>query len=276
MKKSLIACTLLSTVFTAAPSFAGEAPAVSDNPAAERRQAWGAGIGAALGAVAGGPVGLIAGSAVGAFIGWSEGLQADLEDTRIALAEREQALAQMQQEAAVAATRGAGNLTTVAYAGAGAPPLQAEQDFSAKIAQALTAGVNLSVHFRTDSDALESHYVGQLHRLASLMTALPSLHVRLEGHADSRGTDAANLALSERRVQAVREVLVANGVAAERIVTSALGERQPLSAPGDREGYAFDRRVVVTLEHGQPDRHATAPFYMGADAASAGPAVGMK
>lgn len=276
MKKSLIACTLLSTVFATAPSFAAEAPTVSENPNAQHRQVWGAGIGAVLGAVAGGPVGLIAGSAVGAFVGWSEGLQTDLEDTRTALAEREQALAQMQQEAAVAATRGAGNLTTVAYAGAGAPPLQAEQDFSARIAQALSAGVNLSVHFRTGSDALESHYVGQLHRLAALMTALPSLHVRLEGHADPRGADAANLALSERRVQAVREVLIANGVVAERIVTSALGERQPLSAPGDREGYAFDRRVVVTLEHAQPDRHAAAPSYLSADAVSAGPAVGMK
>lgn len=266
MKKTVIACTLLTSVFATAPSFAGDAPDGADYPAAQQRQTWGVGIGAVLGAAAAGPLGLVAGSAIGAIIGWNEGLQVDLDETRVALAESRTALAraQLENETPMLAAAHGGNFT-VAYNGtAQLPP---EQELAGKVAKALAEGVDLSMHFRSGSDALEAHYVTQLHRLASLMTTLPSLRVRLEGHADPRGTDTENLALSERRVQAVREALIADGVEDERISASAFGERQPLSGQGDAESYAFDRRVVLSLEYEQLDRHAAAPSYLGASVA---------
>lgn len=276
MKKTVIACTLLTSVFATAPSFAGDTTAVTDNPTAHQRQTWGVGIGAALGAAAAGPLGLVAGSAIGAIIGWNEGLQTDLDDTRVALVESRTALAQAQLESEtpkLAAAHGGGNFT-VAYNGtAQLPP---EQELAGKVAKALAEGVDLSMHFRSGSDALESHYAAQLHRLASLMTALPSLRVRLEGHADPRGTDTENLALSERRVQAVREALIADGVEADHITISAFGERQPLSGQGDAEAYSFDRRVVLSLEYEQLDRHATAPSYLGASVAPAALTAGVE
>lgn len=277
MKKTVIACTLLTGVFATASSFAGDTPAAStDSPTAHQRQTWGVGIGAALGAAAAGPLGLVAGSAIGAIIGWNEGLQTDLDETRVALAESRTALAQAQLESEtskLAAAHGGGNFT-VAYNGtAQLPP---EQELAGKVAKALAEGVNLSMNFRSGSDALEPHYAAQLHRLASLMTALPSLHVRLEGHADPRGTDTENLALSERRVQAVRTALIADGVEDDRITSSAFGERKPLSGQGDAESYSFDRCVVLSLEYEQLDRRATAPSYLGADAAPAVLTAGVK
>lgn len=276
MKKTVIACTLLTSVFATAPSFASDVSAVMDKPTAHQRQTWGVGIGAALGAATAGPLGLVVGSAIGAIIGWNEGLQTDLDETSVALAESRAALAQAQLESEsskLAAAQGGGNFT-VAYNGtAQLPP---EQELAGKVAKALAEGVSLSMNFRSGSDALEPHYAAQLHRLASLMTALPSLHVRLEGYADPRGTDTENQALSERRVQAVRAALIADGVEEGRITVSAFGERKPLSGKGDAEAYSFDRRVVLSLEYEQLDRRATAPAYLGAGVAPAALTAGVQ
>lgn len=73
----------------------------------------------------------------------------------------------------------------------------------------------------------------------------PAVNFRLDGHADPRGNDKYNQALSERRVKAVRDAMVAGGVAAGRISTGAFGEKQPKCSEQNEECWQRDRRVEV-------------------------------
>jgi len=71
--------------------------------------------------------------------------------------------------------------------------------------------------------------------------------IRIEGHTDSRGNTKTNQLLSQRRADAVRDALVAAGVAANRISTVGLGESQPVASNDTDEGRARNRRVDVIL-----------------------------
>jgi peptidoglycan-associated lipoprotein len=73
----------------------------------------------------------------------------------------------------------------------------------------------------------------------------PGVNFRLDGHADPRGNDKYNLALSDRRVKAVRDALVAGGVAAGRISTGAFGEKQPKCSEANEACWQRERRVEV-------------------------------
>lgn len=67
--------------------------------------------------------------------------------------------------------------------------------------------------------------------------------VLVEGHCDERGTDAYNLALGERRAQAVKAFLVEQGIAGEKLTTRSRGEEQPLDPRPIEEAWAKNRRV---------------------------------
>ncbi len=62
---------------------------------------------------------------------------------------------------------------------------------------------------------------------AAFLKQRPSVRILIEGHADSRGTNEYNLALGERRADAVRDYMVSLGVTAERITIVSKGEEQP-------------------------------------------------
>jgi len=72
--------------------------------------------------------------------------------------------------------------------------------------------------------------------------------IRIEGHTDARGNVNANQLLSQRRADAVRDALVAAGIAAKRITAIGLGESQPVASNDSEEGRARNRRVDVILE----------------------------
>ncbi|MEQ1508761.1 MAG: OmpA family protein, partial [Myxococcota bacterium] len=93
--------------------------------------------------------------------------------------------------------------------------------------------------------------VGSFATLDGLVEALlahPEIHqLRIEGHTDARGDDAANLTLSQARAEAVRTYLVSQGIAPERLVARGFGETRPLQ-PGDSEEVcATNRRVEFHL-----------------------------
>ena len=85
----------------------------------------------------------------------------------------------------------------------------------------------------------------------------------LRGHSDSAGSDEENLEASRERAEAVRDFLVENGVAEERITVIAFGEQNPISPNAlpdgspNEEGRATNRRVEVTVETGRPKRQQT-------------------
>jgi peptidoglycan-associated lipoprotein len=69
--------------------------------------------------------------------------------------------------------------------------------------------------------------------------------VRLEGHADERGSREYNIGLGERRAQAVRQILMIQGVSASQIQTVSFGEERPESMGSSESDYAQNRRVEI-------------------------------
>jgi peptidoglycan-associated lipoprotein len=69
--------------------------------------------------------------------------------------------------------------------------------------------------------------------------------VRLEGHTDERGTREYNMALGERRANAVRDYMVANGIASYRIETVSYGEERPVAYGSGESNWSQNRRVEL-------------------------------
>jgi len=86
-----------------------------------------------------------------------------------------------------------------------------------------------------------------LGKLVAFVNHDPGKHIRIEGHTDSRGNTHANQVLSQRRADAVRDALVAAGVAASRITATGMGDGQPVADNDTEEGRARNRRVDVIL-----------------------------
>jgi len=87
-----------------------------------------------------------------------------------------------------------------------------------------------------------------LGKLVAFVNRDRSKPIRIEGHTDASGNTHANQVLSQRRADAVRDALVAAGVAANRITAVGLGESQPVADNTTEEGRARNRRVDVILE----------------------------
>ena len=71
----------------------------------------------------------------------------------------------------------------------------------------------------------------------------PGLSVRLEGHADERGSREYNIGLGERRSQTVRRMLLIQGASASQISTVSFGEERPVAMGSDEASYSQNRRV---------------------------------
>ncbi len=89
-----------------------------------------------------------------------------------------------------------------------------------------------------------------LARVAAWLAAEPALGIRIAGHTDATGSPEANRSLSLRRAEAVRDALVARGIALSRIAVSGEGAAVPVASNDDAAGRARNRRVVVRLGGG--------------------------
>jgi peptidoglycan-associated lipoprotein len=89
-------------------------------------------------------------------------------------------------------------------------------------------GFSPDIYFDYDESTLTDDTREKLSRNADLLKSQPQFSVTIEGHADSRGTNEYNLALGERRANAVREYLGSLGVGAERLRTISYGEERPV------------------------------------------------
>jgi outer membrane protein OmpA-like peptidoglycan-associated protein len=78
----------------------------------------------------------------------------------------------------------------------------------------------------------------------------PQLKVRLDGFTDPRGSEASNMQLSQDRANAVRDMLLAAGVAEDMLEVNAYGKTQSVAT--DSDGYALERRVRLTLRMDSP------------------------
>jgi len=106
------------------------------------------------------------------------------------------------------------------------------------------------VLFRTGSAEIPADMAHGIQALAEAVAKSPALKVRVDGYADGRGGVAVNLALSEARANAVRDLLRAAGVDDASLEVNAYGKSQ--SAAEDVDGYALERRVRLTLQAKAP------------------------
>ncbi|MEZ4807851.1 MAG: OmpA family protein [Flavobacteriales bacterium] len=104
-----------------------------------------------------------------------------------------------------------------------------------------------NVFFNTASYELLPASNAELGRLVKLMEANPSLRIELGGHTDNVGADAANMTLSDQRAKAVRDFIIAKGIAADRISARGYGETRPVASNETEEGRALNRRTEVTV-----------------------------
>ncbi len=87
----------------------------------------------------------------------------------------------------------------------------------------------------------------RLAKVSGIVLAYPTLHLQVEGHTDSVGTDEYNQSLSEHRAQAVRDYLVQQGISANTIGARGLGKTQPIATNDTPEGRQQNRRVELVL-----------------------------
>jgi peptidoglycan-associated lipoprotein len=103
------------------------------------------------------------------------------------------------------------------------------------------------VFFAYDQADISSEGQQILQRQAQWLRRYPNVSVTIEGHCDERGTREYNLALGERRAQAVKNVLVALGIPAARVSTISYGKERPEIPHSDDQSYAQNRRGVTTV-----------------------------
>jgi len=84
-----------------------------------------------------------------------------------------------------------------------------------------------------------------------ILRSSPTLRIRLEGHADERGSTEYNLALGSRRAESVREFFSDSGVSANRFMTTSFGEDRPAVNRSDEAAWAQNRRVAFVITGGQ-------------------------
>lgn len=98
------------------------------------------------------------------------------------------------------------------------------------------------VFFDFDESVIRSDAKVTLDNNIVWLTTNSELRIIVEGHCDERGTNEYNLALGQRRAQAVKEYLVAGGIVAERIKTISYGEERPFVLGHDESAWKWNRR----------------------------------
>ena len=117
---------------------------------------------------------------------------------------------------------------------------------AAEVRNALTE----MVFFDYDRSEIRGDMQDVMSRKAAALRANPEVTLRIEGHADERGSVEYNLALSLRRANAVREYLTGAGLEMSRFEVAAFGEEQPLESGQSEQAYARNRRAESQITRG--------------------------
>jgi peptidoglycan-associated lipoprotein len=115
-------------------------------------------------------------------------------------------------------------------------PLEAER---ARLMQQLV------VYFDYDEADILPEFNALLQAHGQFLAQNPNTQIRLEGHADERGSREYNIGLGERRAQAVRRVLMLQGAGGAQLTTVSYGEERPAQTGSDEESWRLNRRVEL-------------------------------
>lgn len=111
------------------------------------------------------------------------------------------------------------------------------------------SNINLAdstVYFGYDDATVDGDEASKLDAIASALQNDPNMSITIEGHCDERGSVEYNLALGERRAQAIKSYLITLGVSANQLSTVSMGEESPAVLGGSEGDYAKNRRVQFT------------------------------
>ena len=106
------------------------------------------------------------------------------------------------------------------------------------------------VFFDYDQSTIRDDSKAVLDRKVTILRANPGVSIRIEGHADERGSVEYNLALSLRRANAIRDYLTNFGLDASRFEVAAMGEERPLDPGQNEAAYAKNRRGEFYITRG--------------------------
>ena len=109
----------------------------------------------------------------------------------------------------------------------------------------LAVNVPDRIFFAYDSYSLTSDAQDTLANQAKWLKANGSVTISIEGHADERGTREYNLALGDRRANAAKDFLMAQGISSNRITTISFGKERPVNAASNATAWAQNRRSVT-------------------------------
>ena len=104
---------------------------------------------------------------------------------------------------------------------------------------------NATVYFEFDKSSLTSKSIQTLKSAVNALNENSSINITLSGHADERGTREYNLALGQRRAEAVSDYFVLNGISKNRITVKSFGEEKPVAFGQDETSYSKNRRVEI-------------------------------
>ena len=104
-----------------------------------------------------------------------------------------------------------------------------------------------NVFFETGKADLKRESQTELNKLKLLLQENPTMRIEISGHTDNVGTDTDNQILSEKRAKAVRDFLVANGIAADRLTFRGFGKTKPIDSNDTEGGRAANRRTEFVI-----------------------------
>lgn len=101
------------------------------------------------------------------------------------------------------------------------------------------------IYFEFDSSEVAASYDAVVTAHAAYLAANPDTSIVLEGHADERGTREYNVALGERRANAIKNLLTLQGASAAQIEVVSYGEEKPAASGHDEASWHLNRRVEI-------------------------------
>ncbi len=102
--------------------------------------------------------------------------------------------------------------------------------------------------FDVNSATVHPGAYADLDRLARVLVQYPDTVIYIAGHTDSTGSESYNLTLSQRRAEAVRQLLIQRGVSPSRIIATGYGESMPRAGNDTASGRQMNRRVEIRIE----------------------------
>lgn len=143
-------------------------------------------------------------------------------------------------------------------AGVGSMMDNQERDMRQAVAQSEAASIKREgdllaislkgdVTFDTNSSIVRPGLYSEIDRVSNVIKKYPDTVIMIEGHTDSKGSEAYNMDLSRRRADAVKDLFIDRGVAPSRLEIAAYGESKPVATNETESGRQLNRRVEIKI-----------------------------